>query len=440
VTSTQSPFNRVVGRQMAALTARLRQYMTYSGYELIELPIMQQADLFLTKAGDQIIERLFTFERGGKEWALRPEFTAAAAHLYSRTQQPGAIVRWQFSGPTFEEDPNLWTQEYQSLSIGAEMVGVGSALADAEIMAMAAQGLAACGIDDGGLVIGHMGLLRQVLSQFDLDSRTQHFILHQLAALFNPDEGKSFVLDQLQAILYDSAMQPAEPRMMPTTTTFIGGRTQAEIERRIQQKRQRAVERERIAAALDALLDWGKVEGDAQTVLAYLQSQAKTPIVRETLNEWTDALNLLATYEIPSNRIILKPGLVRSWEYYTGFVFELYAHEQHLGGGGRYDELVQLVGGSSAVPAVGFVYYGDKLASVVPELTAHPVELRIAPDKSQDVVAVQWAQALRKRGVVVVLAEGDAHIGADGALYINQQPYALNDIEAVLLAINGVNS
>ena len=76
------------------------------GYERIETPIIQPAELFLTKAGDQIINRLFTFERMGRQLALRPEFTALAAHTYVTRypEAPHPVVRWQFSGSIFEED------------------------------------------------------------------------------------------------------------------------------------------------------------------------------------------------------------------------------------------------------------------------------------------------------------------------------------------------
>ncbi len=85
------------------LVGHLQLFMSSFGYEILETPILDSADLFLTRAGDQIISRLFTFERFGQQLALRPEFTAAAAHAYI-TSRRTTIARWQFAGAIFEDD------------------------------------------------------------------------------------------------------------------------------------------------------------------------------------------------------------------------------------------------------------------------------------------------------------------------------------------------
>src|SRR5688572_27496423 len=82
-------YDRVPSEVNAAstVTTALQQAMTRFGYALIETPIVEQTDLFLTKSGDEAINRLFNFEMYGRQLCLRPEFTASAARLYIERYQ-----------------------------------------------------------------------------------------------------------------------------------------------------------------------------------------------------------------------------------------------------------------------------------------------------------------------------------------------------------------
>src|SRR3954452_6160178 len=63
------------------VTTTLQQRMARFGYALVETPMVEHVDLFLTKSGDEAINRLFNFEMYGRQLCLRPEFTASAARL-----------------------------------------------------------------------------------------------------------------------------------------------------------------------------------------------------------------------------------------------------------------------------------------------------------------------------------------------------------------------
>ncbi|MEO0561368.1 MAG: ATP phosphoribosyltransferase regulatory subunit, partial [Chloroflexota bacterium] len=177
---TATPFiyeNHHLTDLVAALYTHMRRY----GYENVQVPAIADVDLFLKKAGDQVIESLFTFERFGKQLALRPEFTALAAHRYAQSHpQGGYVARWQFNGSIFLE--NHTQQRYQQMSIGAELIGVNTPLADAEIITMATTGLSEVARVSGlKLSVGHIGLLRAALKQFQLDERTEQFLLAQVS-------------------------------------------------------------------------------------------------------------------------------------------------------------------------------------------------------------------------------------------------------------------
>jgi histidyl-tRNA synthetase len=438
--------NKDTTRHTYRLIHDLREHMNLFGYEPVDLPIIEDANLFLVKAGDQIIKRLFTFEQHGQQFALRPEFTAAAAYHYVVDGNHPAVTRWQFSGPIFIDDPNDFSANHQQISIGAELIGMGGMVAEAEIIAMAVQGLVRQGIDDWQLIIGHTGLIRQVLARFGLDIRTERFLLHQFLALKNSKAG---VLDS-----FDNRFQTRRNETIYGEEVFgnsellhgmlgqgitMGGRTREEIAHRLAQKHHLIDERDQVVAVLNDLEKWRQITGAPQVVLPALEKlidPADTPTI-SMFNEWYALMELLAACDIPLPRITIQPALARSWEYYTGTVFELRANGFHLGGGGRYDELARLVGGKHDIPAVGFAYYVDQLITALPhpfEEPKPPITIMFDEDVAQ--AAVRWAHQLRNHDIAVQLqpttmqaSQGQILIvESDAAIHWNQKTYSLEQI------------
>jgi histidyl-tRNA synthetase len=384
--------------------------MSRFGYIPLDLPIIEDANLFLIKAGDQIINRLFTFERHGREFALRPEFTAAAAYRYTTGENTGSVARWQFSGPVFVDDPNDISGDYQQLNVGAELIGMKGQVAEAEIMAMSVQGLVKHGLDDWQLVIGHTGLIRQILGNFDLDMRTQRFLLHHFFAL-------QHTVNETLA-LFDNHYLSSRTAPLPHTYSessgssdvyqiTMGGRTSEEINYRLTQKRKRVLERDHVVAALNLLKQWREVSGTPETVFPVLESMIAPAdnASRILLSEWRMAIDLLGAYDIPAKRLVIKPGLARSWEYYTGIVFELNSADVHIGGGGRYDELARLLGGKQDTPAVGFAYYVNGLLPLFPDATLHDeTPLMISFTDNAAYFAMRWAHQFHQRDIATQLA------------------------------------
>ncbi len=445
------------------LAERLGAFMSHFGYERLETPIIDSADLFLTRAGDQIIDHLFTFERLGHQWALRPEFTAAAAHAYAeRFPDHQPVVRWQFRGSVFEDNPNA--DSYQRYSIGAELIGMAGDAADAEIIAMAAGGIDHLGSSGWTLVLGHVQLMRLLLSRFNLDSRTGRFLLNHLASLRDPAEGKAHVLALLDRLLGrgdlpevatdyavgDSAAELNTQQILDVLLdatqhgATMGGRTRHDIVRRLLQKRQRANERDQIVAAIDFLERWTAIDDMPETAFRQIEMMIATDDVAAhgVVTSWRRVIALLDAYGIPADSIRVQPALARNWDYYTGIVFEINSADGlHLGGGGRYDELTRLIGGKRDVPAVGFAYYADALAKAVPLLKSAPRQaLTIAVTPETDAVAVHWAQALRGRGVPVVLMPDAAASPTlipltDGSARLGAQTYRLEHIDALIASL-----
>lgn len=453
-------------RHFNQLSSSLEQHMARYGYQKVDTPVIQPADLFLTRAGDQIIDHLFTFERRGQQYALRPEFTASAAAQYAQQQREGAVARWQFSGAIFEDDPASSTTSYQRFGIGAELLGMAGALAEAEIIAMAAHGLSQQSIDEWTLVLGNVQLMRHLLTTFKLDSRAQRFLLSHLPALVNPAQGKAFVLGAIDKLLMGGAdaapvadigfseegnTQQLLDVLLDATQhgVTMGGRTREDIARRLVQKRQRAAERDQFVRALGFLESWSRIDLPCpeafETIHDWISPEDATSL--SILDNWRHLIDLLTAYGLPDNRIRLQPALSRNWDYYTGVVFELRGLDQRrLGGGGRYDELARLLGAEHDVPAVGFTYYADELLALLPPSAEKlPQVLAIVISPESEISGAHWSEALRARGYAVTVShtapdERAAFAQANGTLLWAGSLYAPDSIEQLIDSLERVDA
>jgi len=442
------PSSKLNNWRITQLSQQLNNHMRLYGYKSVDLPIIEPADLFLIKAGDQIVNKLFTFERHGQQLALRPEFTAAAAYHYmTEYGDKRPVVRWQFSGYVFEDDSSDFVQNHQHFSIGAELIGMEGPIADAEIIGMAAQGLTGQNIPNWQLTLGHVGLIRQALVQFKLDIRTEHYLLSHLQALKDPDLGKSFVLEQVDQFLLGRAptripssdltmetdvfpeanTQQMIDIMLDTTQrgAIMGGRTRQDIARRLLQKHRRTTERHQIAAAIDTLIQWGEIAATPEAAFSAISHliPSEDTFSKKMLTEWTNTVRLLGASGVAINQIRIQPDLARFWDYYTGIVFEIRTSDgTHLGGGGRYDELSKLLGNKQNVPAVGFAYYGDELVSILPPTFDEDEQKAIiVVNANSAITGVQWADQLRHRGIKVWLtSDGNTTEYTGITMYANQ--------------------
>lgn len=432
----------------------LQKHMALYGYELIDLPIIEPADLFLIKAGDPIISSLFTFERQNHQFALRPEFTAGAASHYTRlfgNQSP--MARWQYHGPIFQDPPGNGSSTYQHYSIGAELIGMGGAIADTEIISMSAHGLTAVGVSDFQLTIGHTGLTRRLLSRFQLDTRIERFLLHHSAILQDPGHGKSHLVAQLKRLYAPEQVASSADEILQfqldKSTDFIGGRSRQDIARRLLQKRKGAAAWEQIIAATDFLDQWGQIAGPPPQVWDRMRGLigASDEVSQQILAEFQSVINLLEICGIPAEQMRIKPSLARSWEYYTGIVFELASRDGiNVGGGGRYNELIQLISQHPATPAVGFAYNMINLAHAIGEVahtTNPPMQLYITPTAHQ--AGMRWAHLLRQQQVATAITSDVAaqttaplRIDETGNCHARQRIYTLDEIEQLVAELKEV--
>jgi len=345
-----------------------------AGYQLIELPVFEDTELFTRGVGestDVVSKEMYTFEdRGGRSITLRPEGTAGVMravieHGLDRGQLP---VKVWYSGQFFRAERPQAGRYRQFYQVGIEAIGLDDPAIDAEIIAIADAGFKSLGLTRYRLELTSLG---------DAESRAAHRIdLVKFISTLDLDEATSA----------RAAINPL---------------------RLFDDKRE----------------EMKKMMADAPLLINYLNDKSKSQF--ELVKKYLDALGI---------SYVLNPRMVRGLDYYTGttfeFVHELLGAQSGIGGGGRYDGLMEQLGGQS-LSGIGFGLGVDRA------LLAAEAEGAIATDafvsdlfiiplgESAKLQAFSIAAQLRKVGKVVEIAFGDRALkgamkGADknGATYV----------------------
>ena len=192
------------GRQWS-VQQRLSRLFSVFGYQTLELPILGPAELFLRKSGGELASQMYSFaDGGGSQVSLRPEFTAPIMRYYlDGAGQASLPVRWQYAGPVFRYSgaglsPALGGGQFTQ--IGAELIGSGTVLADAELLGMAARVPSELGLKDWRLRIGDLAVLHSLLDVAGLSERSRSFIVSQIPNLAQGTSGLEAALERAQQL------------------------------------------------------------------------------------------------------------------------------------------------------------------------------------------------------------------------------------------------
>jgi histidyl-tRNA synthetase len=345
-----------------------------AGYQLIELPVFEDTELFKRGVGestDVVSKEMYTFEdRGGRSITLRPEGTAGVMravieHGLGRGQLP---VKVWYSGQFFRAERPQAGRYRQFYQVGIEAIGLDDPAIDAEVIAIADAGFKSLGLKKYRLEITSLG---------DAQSRAAH---------------------RVDLVKYISTLDLDEA---------TAARAEINPLRLFDDKRE----------------EMKKAMAGAPLLMDYLSDSSRQHF--ETVIKYLDALNI--SYH-------LNPRMVRGLDYYTGttfeFVHELLGAQSGIGGGGRYDGLMEQLGGQS-LSGIGFGLGIDRAllaaeAEGVIGEDAFVSDLFIIPlGEGAKLQALTIAQELRNRGKRVEIAFGDRALkgamkGADksGATYV----------------------
>jgi len=341
------------------------------GYARREPSILQPADIFLDRSGEEIRRRTFELtDPSGRELCLRPDLTIPICRMQIESGQPYP-ARLCYNGLAFRHqplEPHRPTQFYQA---GAELLGLEDrAAADVEIMRLTVDALRAAGLADFDMMIGDLGLFSALIDALEVPVQwrgrlKRHFwragyfeeLLHRLTTGATNDS--QALLAHLGGLAPKEARKAIEGLLDMVGEAPLGARTHEEIvERLIEQAADAAALRldPAVAATITGLL---AVSGPAPEALTKIRTLTKSAgmALEAPLAAMEARLAALEPLGIDPARVAFAARFGRNMEYYTGFVFELWARDiegpVQVAGGGRYDGLLEALGAGRAIPAIG---------------------------------------------------------------------------------------
>ena len=438
--------------RLRTVQRRLEQHLRLHGYKPIDVPILENTELYLRKSGEDIAARLYEFDYRSRRVALRPEVTASILRAYvERLQDEPLPLRLQYNGPVFRYEKPQQNRYRQFTLSGAELLGARGPRADAEIINLACGGLEQAGLRDYKLVIGHTDVLEGFLQGLGLRKQLVNFLLRNMENLRK--RGIEAVVASLREIYpeYESAaasaagnakagdnqsqqlikvlreMTDGEAHQAITDFLFSlniridANRAEGEVIERLLHKIREDQQGPKLRVALDFMQRLGELTGDpAQTLGQARALAADFKLDGAALDALGRTLDCLAEYGDFSGEIELDFGLNRGLHYYTGLIFELHCPTAageliQLCGGGRYDNLVSILGGSETTPALGFAYGIERIASVLEADSGEPSavgDVCVIPVAEGDFAAAfTIAEELRARHIATEVSIDGRNLG-----------------------------
>ena len=324
------------------------------GYQEWEAPLLETLDLYAAKSGEELVkEQSYVFkDRGGDEITLRPELTPSLARLIAQKQQQLTFpLRWWSFGPFWRYESPQKGRGREFFQWNADLIGVASPEADAEMAALMA------------------GLFKKVG--------------------LGPDKVQVFVNNR--RLMEEELLNIGIPSDLQGTVF------------RIIDRRDKLDDKAWQTYALELGLDQAQFEG-VQKLLQTDDLWKKS----EELTRFFPAIDALGVSEY----VTYAPRIIRGLDYYTGTVVEAQAISANIrrsvAGGGRYDNLLADVGGDP-LAGVGFAMGDMVLAVILEEFGLLPENRDFSPaqvmvtvfDQDTLLASYQLCAELRQAGLMV---------------------------------------
>jgi len=326
------------------------------GFERIDTPIVESTELFLRGVGENtdIVEKeMYSFKtRGGDDLSLRPEGTAGVVRAYIENgmQVRPHPVKLFYYGPMFRHDQPQAGRYRQHWQLAVETIGDASEIVDAELIFVGYKILESLGLKNYNVQINSLG---------DASSRA----------------------------VYVRALKDYYKPRLKKVCTQCKSRFKNNILRMLDCKEETCREAAK----------------DAPPIFDFLNEDAKKHFKR--------LIEILDECKIP---YILNQNLVRGQDYYTHTIFEFVPEEKEveksldgkpvqivssglaLGGGGRYDRLIDMLGGPKT-PAAGWALGVDRIVTALKQNNINVPEIGVKPK----VFLAQLGDAAKKKSLML---------------------------------------
>lgn len=330
------------------------------GFQQYDGPPLEPLGLYVEKSGPEIVQQLYTFrDKGGREVAMRPEMTPSLARILAvHSRQMPKPIRWFSIPQLFRYERSQRGRLREHFQLNVDIVGEAGVAADAEVLAVAIDSVRGLGLTEADFVarVNDRRLVTEVFAALKIDSPLHPAclaVIDKAGRAGAAKTGKALAALGLDASAAKALTELAADGSMDTLRRRFAGH-------------------EPVLAALQPLQEH-RAMLEAMGLGAYLQF------------DFT---------------------VVRGLAYYTGIVFELFDRAGELRaicGGGRYDRLLELVGGDP-LPAVGFgmgdVVLGELLRDrgLAPQTRSSCDYFMVWVSAFERAIALEAAHRLREAG------------------------------------------
>ncbi len=354
----------------AARIERLRRTIldlfAVHGYQLVMPPLLEYVDSLLTGTGHDLDLRTFKLvdQLSGRMLGVRADITPQVARIDAHLLNRSGVTRLCYAGSVLHTLPSDMNRTREPLQIGAEIYGHRGVESDIEIQRLMMQAMAASGIAEAHLDLGHVAIFRALV-------------------------GRAKIAASLESELFRTMQLKDVPALRALTKRIDRGT------------------REALAALPD-------LYGGREVLAAARKRLPGYPEIRNALRDLKRLSGALGDVA----RIRFDLAELRGYHYHSGVVFAAYAQgwSNALARGGRYDEVGKAFGRSRA--ATGFSMDLRELASARPNGGAKPGVL--APYKPNDAALQRRIAALRARGEIVII-DLPGHAGTRRELGCNRR-------------------
>ena len=330
------------------------------GYDEVVTPVIEFLATLTIGNGQRIEPYMFKFfDRENRTLALRHEMTTPIARVAaSRLREAPLPLKLSYSGAVYRYEETQMGRQCEFTQAGVEFMGSSAPAADAEVLALAIEGMRLAGLRDFQVALGQArfinGLLKQLALSEDEQRRVKSFL-----------EKRDLV--GLRRLVEETELPRRDKEILEKLPLLHGGRE----------------------------------------ILDEARAMAKNEEARQAIDDLAAIYRLLEVYDA-AEPVQFDLGVIRDLSYYTGMVFEAYTPGLGfpLCGGGRYDRMLSDFG--CDCPATGFALGIERVLLALERENLPRPESRkdvyIAYAPGQETAAIRKARKARKKGKVTELA------------------------------------
>ena len=374
----------------SVLEEKLQKVFHLYGYHDIQTPTFEYFDVFGKEIGTTSVKELYKFfDREGNTLVLRPDITPsiarAAMTVFDSNNLP---IRLCYKGNTFVNPSSYQGRLHENTQAGAELIGIDSVEADAEMVVMAVDSLREVGLEEFQIHIGSVNFFESLIEETELcaedDARLRELI----------DNRNYFGVEEL--------LEKAQAKVT-TKTAFL---------------------------VLEELIGGAEVLKEAKKIALNVKTI-------EAVKRLEELYQLLVAYGV-DKYITFDLSMRGNYDYYTGIIFRGYTYGtgDAIVKGGRYDHLMEKFGKDS--PSIGFVIVVDELMNAFArqklDIPYKPKNTLILYESNRLSDAIKLAKEFRNSGKQTELVKKhDAKTMDD---YIS---YAKQNTCVSMLYLHGIN-